>query len=203
MANSIPHGCPCGTSIAIFETTYTQHLTLWHSELSDNVHRISTFAMLACATAFQNFKRLYSSFICEQKYQLWVCMFLVRTKGTFWYQNCFWLCWNFLFRSFTSHTSMFVRTLNQRGVIGKTIPWFGSTGMVDPQVGIFLSPLNTNNGFYLSYIQDCSPSSWRKTKAAPGHVAEKYLTKPLLTQQENVKLLIFNYATCTHTITVM
>ena len=26
------------------------------------------------------------------------------------------------------------------------------TGMVDPWVGIFLSPLNTNNGFYLSHI---------------------------------------------------
>ena len=52
----------------------------------------------------------------------------------------------------------------KESIIGVKIPTFWSTiqwetrqasfptGTVDPQVGIFLSPLNTNNGFYLSYM---------------------------------------------------
>ena len=35
-----------------------------------------TFATLACATVIQNFKHLYR--LCE----VWICVFLVRTKGT-------------------------------------------------------------------------------------------------------------------------
>ena len=41
--------------------------------------------------------------------------------------------------------------------IGSTVQWETQqasfpTGTVGPQVGIFLSPLNTNDGFYLSHI---------------------------------------------------
>ena len=40
--------------------------------------------------------------------------------------------------------------------LGSTVQWETQqasfpTGMVDPRVGIFLSPLNTNDGFYLSH----------------------------------------------------
>ena len=41
--------------------------------------------------------------------------------------------------------------------LGSTVQWETRqasfpTGTVDPRVGIFLSPLNTNDGFYLSHI---------------------------------------------------
>ena len=36
--------------------------------------------------------------------------------------------------------------------------WF-PTGTVDPRVGIFLSPLNTNDGFYLSHYSPIRNSS--------------------------------------------
>ena len=41
--------------------------------------------------------------------------------------------------------------------LGATVQWETRqasfpTGMVGPRVGIFLSPLNTNDGFYLSYM---------------------------------------------------
>ena len=54
-------------------------------------------------------------------------------------------------------------------VVPETIPTLGSTiqwetrqasfptGKVDPRVGIFLSPLNTNDGFYLSHIYPYQP----------------------------------------------
>ena len=29
----------------------------------------------------------YNFLICEQKHEVWVVIFLVRTRGTFWYQN--------------------------------------------------------------------------------------------------------------------
>ena len=43
--------------------------------------------VLALATVIQNFKCLLL-FYLRTKYQVWVCVFLVGTKGTFWYQNC-------------------------------------------------------------------------------------------------------------------
>ena len=127
---------------------------------------------------------VYCSFICELKYQVWVCVFLVRTKGTFWYQNCLPLL-NFLFC--TIYLWPFhVQTERREGVIRKTIRWWYvrkrihhwcsvSTGKskhlgphcstgelgklrfplertVDPWIGIFLSPLIINDGFYLSYF---------------------------------------------------
>ena len=39
--------------------------------------------------------------------------------------------------------------------LGSTVPVASfPTGTVDPRVGIFLSPLNTNDGFYLSGMQE-------------------------------------------------
>ena len=44
--------------------------------------------------------------------------------------------------------------------LGSTVQWETRqasfpTGTVGPRVGIFLSPLNTNDGFYLSGVQEC------------------------------------------------
>ena len=50
-------------------------------------------------------------------------------------------------------------------ILGSTIKWetrlaWFPTGTVGPQVGIFLSPLNTNDGFYL-FHKPCTSQSKR------------------------------------------
>ena len=96
-AKSIPHRCLCGIINAIFGISYTRLSTSWHSILLDKVFYVCDVGLCNSNSKFQT--------SIPPLYQVWVWIFLVRTKGTFWFQN-YLLCWNFLFCSFTSDFSM-------------------------------------------------------------------------------------------------
>ena len=148
-AKSIPHRCPCGISVAIFGISYKRRSTSLCSKLTDNVG----FLCLRNWRGRQWFKvsNVYFSFICEFKYQVCVCVFLVRTKGILWYHNCFTFL-NFLVLLIYMYNVR--KRMNQWGSVGteksqqsgpqfQWETWQASfpTRTMDPQVGIFLSPI--------------------------------------------------------------
>ena len=65
--------CDCYQHIfsLVIDITFLDYLCLFHS---------------LNAAHFES-SNAYNFLICEQKHQVWVGLFLVRTRGTFWYQN--------------------------------------------------------------------------------------------------------------------
>ena len=141
--------------------------------------------MLACATAIQNFKCLFISPVFLNKYIKCGYVFSKFEQEEQFATKTVWLCRNFSFRSFSSDSPCSIQrkanlknirwwhmrkridhwcsvSTGQSQLSGPPFQWEtrqGSfpTGTVDPRVGIFLSLLNTNDGFCLSYIPLSDP----------------------------------------------
>ena len=75
-AKSISHRCPCET--ILFETIYARRLTSWLSKLSNDVGFPRWLAK-------QRLKFQTSPSFVNKKYQVWGCVFSVRTKGKVFY----------------------------------------------------------------------------------------------------------------------
>ena len=139
------------------------------------------YSTLTWTTTIQNLKRLYLPYFLIKissgyTFSYFLFYFLIWTRGTICYQNCLTLPIFFAFASDTSCSNQ--RKVNLKNIwwrhvrkridhwcsvstgkaqpSGPPVQWETRqasfpTGTVDPRVGIFLSPLDTNDGFYLSH----------------------------------------------------